>query len=171
VPDGWERTADQAGFHQIRPFGSEVASVNLFSRPAAAVQDGACTAAADTTVGTTSTDLVTWIGERPGLVVSTPAMVTIGGLTGQMVDIGIKDGWNQSCPFANGLPTVPLLNGGTAGYHWVVYGDERMRLYLLDLPDGGTVGVAVDSVDGSVIDQLISQATPIVKSLQLKTGS
>jgi hypothetical protein len=98
-------------------------------------------------------------------------MVSVGGLPGQMVDIGIKDGWNQSCPYANGLPTVPLLNGGPAGYHWVVYGDERMRLYLLDLPDGGTVGVAVDSVDGTVMDQLISQATPIVKSLQLKTGS
>ena len=171
VPDGWERTADQAGFHQLRPFGSSAASVNVFSRPAAAVQDGACTAAADTTIGTTSTDLVKWISERPGLVVSTPAMVTVAGLTGQMVDIGIKDGWNQSCPFAEGLPTVPLLNGGSAGYHWVVYGEERMRLYLLDLPGGGTVAVGVDSVDPTVMDGLISQATPIVKSLQFKTGS
>jgi hypothetical protein len=171
VPDGWERAADTAGFHQLRPFGSDVASVVLFSRPAAAVQDAACTAVADATVGTTSTDLVKWIGERPGLTVSTPAMVTVGGLTGQMVDIGIKDGWNQSCPFASGLPTVPLFNGGTAGYHWVVYGDERMRLYLLDLPGGGTVGVGIDSLDPSVVDQLISQATPIVKSLQFKTGA
>jgi hypothetical protein len=171
VPDGWERMTDQAGFFQLRPFGSDVASVNLFSNPAAAVQDGACSPASDPSVGTTSTDLVNWIRERPGLAVSTPAMATIGGLTGQMVDIGIKDGWNQSCPFANGLPTVPLLNGGSAGYHWVVYGDERMRLYLLDLPGGGTVGIAVDTVDGSVIDQLVSQATPIVKSLQFATGS
>jgi hypothetical protein len=170
VPDGWERAADQAGFHQLRPFGSDVASVVLFSRPAAAVQDGACTAAADATIGTTSSDLVSWISERPGLTVSTPALVTVGGLPGQMVDIGIKDGWNQSCPFADGLPTVPLLNGGAAGYHWVVYGDERMRLYLLDLPDGGTVGIGIDSVDPSVVDQLISQATPIVKSLQFATA-
>jgi hypothetical protein len=171
VPDGWERAADQAGFHQIRPFGSDVASLVLFARPAAAVQDGPCTAAADTTVGTTSSDLVKWISERPGLTVSNPALVTVGGLPGQMVDIGIKDGWNQSCPFADGLPTVPLFNGGSANYHWVVYGDERMRLYLLDLPDGGTVGVGIDTVDASVVDQLISQATPIVKSLQFKTGS
>jgi hypothetical protein len=171
VPDGWERTADQAGFHQIRPFGSNAASVNVFSRPAPAVQDGACTAAPDTSIGTTAAELVTWISERPGLVVSTPAMITIGDLSGQMIDVGVKDGWNQSCPFANGLPTVPLFNGGSAGYHWVVYGEERMRLYLLDLPGGGTVGVGVDSIDPSLMDGLISQATPIVKSLQFKSGS
>jgi hypothetical protein len=171
VPDGWERVADQPGFYQIQPFGSEVASVVVFSRPAAAAQDAPCTAAAEPGVGTTSTEIVNWIRERPGLVVSTPAMVTIGGLTGQMVDIGIKDGWNQSCPFAGGLPTVPLFNGGEAGYHWVVYGDERMRLYLLDLPGGGTVGAAIDTIDGSVIDQLVSQATPIIKSLTFASGS
>jgi hypothetical protein len=171
VPDGWESMTDSAAFLQLRPFGSDVATLNVFSKPAAAVQDAACTTAADTTVGTTSSDLVKWITGLPGLTVSTPAMVTIGGLPGQMVDIGIKDGWNQSCPFASGLPTVPLLDGGSAGYHWVVYGDERLRLYLLDLPGGGTVGIAVDTVDGSVVDQLMSQATPIVKSMQFKTGS
>jgi len=171
VPDGWERVADQTGFYQLRPFGSEIASLAVFSRPAAAVQDAACTAAAEPGVGATSIELVSWIRDLPGLVVSTPAMVTVGGLPGQMIDIGIKDGWNQSCPFASGLPTVPLFNGGDAGYHWVMYGDERMRLYLLDVPGGGTVGIAIDTVDGSVIDQLVSQATPIVKSLTFATGS
>lgn len=171
VPDGWEALTDGAGFFQVRPFGSEAASLNVFSNPVAAIQDAACTAAADTTVGKTSTDLVKWISGLPGLTVSTPAMVTIGGLPGQVVDIAIKDGWNQSCPFAGGLPTVPLIDGGTAGYHWVVYGDERMRLYVLDRPDGGTVGIGVDTVDGTVMEQLLSQAAPIVKSMQFKTGS
>jgi hypothetical protein len=171
LPDGWENPVDRPGYLQLRPFGSEVAGIHLFRNPLAAVQDAACTSAADTTVGTTSTDLVKWIQDRPGLTVSTPALATVGGLTGQMIDVGLKDGWNQSCPFAGGLPTVPLFNGGDAGYHWIVVGNERLRLYLLDLPGGGTLVVDVDAFDGTLISGLLDQANPIVKSLQVKTGS
>ncbi len=171
LPDGWEIPVDRAAYLEMRPFGSEIAGIHFFATPKAAIQDAACTSAPDTTVGTTSTELVKWIRERPGLTVSPPAMVTIGGLPGQMIDVGIKEGWTTSCPFAGGLPTVPLFNGGDAGYHWIVVGNERLRLYLLDLPGGGTVVVDVDAFDGSVFDGLLNQAIPIVKSLQFKTGS
>jgi len=171
VPDGWEKVTDSAAYFQVRPYGSEVAGLHLFSSPLAALQDAACTSAPDLTVGKTSSELVAWIRARPGLVVSNPAMTTVGGLPGVSIDIGIKDGWAESCPFAGGNPTVPLFNGGDAGYHWIVVGNERLRLYLLDLPGGGTVVVDIDAFDGTLIDQLIGQALPIVKSMTFKTGS
>ena len=79
------------------------------------------------------------------------------------MDIGVKDGWTTSCPFANGLPAVPLFVGAKGEYRWVIAGSERLRLAVLDSPTG-TVVVDVDAFDGSVIDGLIAAAEPIVKT-------
>jgi hypothetical protein len=165
LPAGWEKAADGGSFFEVRPAGSEVSGIYLYSNPQAASQDPSCPAKPEPGVGKTSSELVAWIRQLPGLTVSNPAMVTVGGLPGVSIDAGIKSGWTQSCSFANGSPTVPLFNGGAADYHWVVYGDERLRLYLLDLPGGGTLVINVDTVDATQVDQLIAQALPIIKSM------
>ncbi len=170
VPDGWELAADTAGYLQLRPAGSEVAGIYVFRDVVAASQDPACPTAAEPGIGSTSTDLVLWIRSLDGLTVSTPAMVTVGGLRGTSLDIGIAAGWTSSCPFANGLPTVALLVGPTSDLRWVVAGSERLRLYILDLPGGGTVVVDVDAFDGTLMNSLLSNAAPIVKSLSFQTG-
>lgn len=166
VPDGWEAASDTPAYLQLRPFGSEIVGIHVFRNPVAASQDPACPSQPEPGVGSTSSQLVSWIRERPGLVVSNPAMVTVGGLPGLSIDVGIAEGWTQSCPFANGSPTVPLFNGGAAGYHWIVAGNERLRLYVLDLPGGGTVVIDIDAYDGNEIDGLIAQALPIVKGMK-----
>jgi hypothetical protein len=99
--------------------------------------------------------------------VSDPVPVTVGGLSGQQVDVAILDGWTASCPFADGLPTVPLFVSGTGpGFRWVVAGAERLRLNVLDYPGSGTVVVDLDDFEGSSIDQLLTDAGPIVESLR-----
>jgi len=169
VPDGWEAASDTPSYLQLRPFGSDVLGIHLFRNPVAASQDPACPSQPEPGVGSTSSELVSWIRGRPGLVVSNPAMVTVGGLPGVSIDVGIKDGWTQSCSFANGSPTVPLFNGAAAGYHWIVAGNERLRLYIVDMPGGGTVVIDVDAYDGNQIDGLIAQALPIVKGMTFAT--
>lgn len=163
VPAGWANTADAASYFLLQPVDSEVDGIHLFRDPLAASQDAACPSAAATGVGSTSSQLVAWMRERPGLVVSSPRIATVGGLHGVSVDIGIVAGWSASCPFANGAPTVPLITAPGA-YHWVVVGNERLRLYLLDLPAGGTVAVDIDAFDGTRFDALIAAAEPIVQS-------
>ena len=170
VPAGWEKPSDTGTYLQIRPVGSEVTGIHLFRDAVAASQDASCPTAAQPGVGAASTEFVAWIRGLKGLAVSTPAMVTVGGLRGVSLDLGIASGWTQSCPFANGLPTVPLLVGKGNDLRWVVAGNEQLRLYVLDLPAGGTVIVDVDAFDGNLIDSLISTAGPIVKSLQFATG-
>ncbi len=164
LPAGWDNPADSAVYFQIRPAGSDVAGIHLFRDPKPASQDTSCpdTAQAGVTSGT-SKDLVAWIRGLPGLVVSDPTPITIGGLSGVTMDLGIKDGWTASCPFANGLPTVPLFVGAKGEYRWVIAGNERLRLAVLDAPSG-TVVVDVDDFDGSVIDSLLAAADPILKS-------
>jgi len=163
LPGGWENPADVAGFFQLRPAASESEGIYVFRDPRPASQDASCPETAQSLVGGGSKDMVAWIRSLPGLVVSDPAPVTIGGLAGVTLDLGIVDGWKASCPFANGLPTVPLFVGANGDYRWVIAGAERLRLAVLDAP-GGTVVVDVDSFDGQNVDGLLSSADPIVKS-------
>ncbi len=96
-------------------------------------------------------------------------MVTVGGLRGVELDLALNTGWTASCPFANGVPTVPLFVGGDGNLRWVAAGNERLRLSLLDVPGGGTVVVDIDAFDGTLFDELLVAATPIVQSLEFAT--
>ncbi|MFI5255368.1 MAG: hypothetical protein ACHQ15_07925 [Candidatus Limnocylindrales bacterium] len=170
VPAGWELAADEPDYLEIRPLGSEVTGIHLFRDPAAASQDASCPESPEPAVGGTSSELSAWIRGRPGFVAGTPLMASVGRLLGVQFDLGIATGWTPSCPFANGSPTVPLFVGAQGGYRWVVAGNERLRLYLLDVPGGGTVVVDIDAFDGTLIDGLLSAATPIVESFVFATS-
>lgn len=166
VPAGWVLASDEPTYLQLHPVETDVVGIHLFRDPVAASQDKACPATAEPGVGKTSTELVAWMRGLKGLVVGSPVLVTVGALHGESVDIGLAADWTQSCSFANGLPTVPLLMNPDID-RWVIAGGERLRLYLLDLPGGGTLAVDLDDFDGSQIAQLITSASPIVKSLQV----
>ena len=92
VPDGWEIPADSAAYLQLRPLGDEMVGIHVFRDPVALSQAAACPLTTEPGVGPTSFDLVKWIRERPGLIVSQPGMATVGGLNGTVIDIGIVDG-------------------------------------------------------------------------------
>jgi hypothetical protein len=166
VPDGWVLDTDTAGYLQLRPAGQSILGVHLFRGVTAASQDVQCPTEAQAGIGTTSSELVAWMRSLKGLVVTSPAMATIGGLRGVSVDIGIAPTWTQSCPFANGLPAVPLLVEPGTGLRWVLAGGERLRMYLLDLPDGGTLIIDIDDFDGSQFGTFVGVVAPIVKSFQ-----
>jgi hypothetical protein len=164
LPTGWDIPSDSATYLQLRPAGSENAGIHLFRDLRAASTDAACLTSPEPGVGSSSTDLSRWIQGRTGLAVSNPRLVSVGGLRGTELDIAIASGWTAACPFANGMPSVSLFVGPTADFRWVVAGNERMRLDLLDLPSGGTVAVDIDDFDGSVMSDLLAAATPIVRS-------
>lgn len=164
VPAGWWSPSDSAAYFALQPVGSDVVGIHLFRDPLPASQDLSCPTTAQAGVGTLSSELTTWIRSLPGLTVGNPRIVTVGGLRGVEIDVAIAAGWTASCPFANGLPTVPLFVGGDGNLRWVVAGSERLRLSLLDVPGGGTVVVDIDAFDGSLMDTLLGQATPIVES-------
>ncbi len=165
LPAGWWNPSDQAGYFQLQPVESDVVGIHLFRDPLPASQDPACPTSAQPGVAATSVALVAWIRGLPGLTVGAPRIVTVGGLRGTELDVAIAAGWTTSCPFANGVPTVPLFVGSDGQLRWVVAGSERLRLDVLDVPGGGTVVVDVDAFDGSVWGQLVAAASPIVQSL------
>lgn len=164
VPDGWWKPTDRADFLSLRPVVSDIVGIHLFRDPLPASQDPMCPTIAEPGIATTSLALTAWIGTLPGLVVSNPRLAEVGGLRGTEIDIAIRADWSASCPFAEGIPTVPLFVGADGNLRWVVAGSERLRLSILDVPGGGTVVVDIDAFDGSLWDELLAAATPIVRS-------
>lgn len=166
LPDGWAKTADQPSYLALYPAGNDLAGIHLFRDPLPASQAETCPTTAEPGVGTLSSELSAWIRDRPGLDVSAPRMVSVGGLRGVELDLRIRAGWVVSCPFANGVPTAPLFVGRDGGLRWVVAGSERLRLSLLDVPGGGTVVVDIDAFADDQWDALLAAARPIVASME-----
>jgi hypothetical protein len=169
VPAGWWIAADSADYFALQPVDSAIIGIHLFRDPLAASQDAACPTTPEPGVGTLALELATWIRGLPGIIASSPRMVTIGGLRGVELDVALNPGWTASCPFANGVPTVPLFVGANGDLRWVAAGNERLRLSLLDVSGGGTVVVDIDAFDGTQMEALLAAATPIVQSFSFAT--
>ena len=169
VPTGWRIASDSSDYFALQPVDSEITGIHFFRDPLAASQDAACPTTPEPGVGKLSLELATWIRGLPGIIASSPRIVTTGGLRGVELDLALNTGWTASCPFANGVPTVPLFVGADGSLRWVVAGNERLRVALLDVPGGGPVVVDVDAFDGTLMDGLVAAAAPIVQSLSFAT--
>jgi hypothetical protein len=89
---------------------------------------------------------------------SEPIDATIGGLGGRQVDLQLSPEWAGSCRLnADDPPTKDYL-------------DARMRLIVLDTPDGGTIGIAISSGYSSAFEAFLADAMPIVESLEFGLG-
>lgn len=165
LPAGWWIASDVADYLALQPVDTDQVGIYLFRDPMPASQDLDCPLEPEPEVGTLSSELSAWIRTLPGLTASNPRLASVGGLRGTELDLRIAAGWQASCPFAGGLPTVPLFVGQDGGLRWVVAGSERLRLSLLDVPGGGTVVVDIDAFDGALMDGLLNEANPIVGSI------
>ena len=170
LPSGWENPTDSAAYLELRPLDNEVVGIHVFRDAVALSQASACPLEAEPGVASGASAMATWIRGLPGLTVGPPGLAAVGGLVGTVLDIRIKDGWKESCSFANGIPTVPLFFKPPDGYRWVLAGPERLRLYLLDVPGGGTVLVDIDDFDGSQMDAFLAAASPIVATFSFAKG-
>jgi hypothetical protein len=156
VPAGWNNPWDARGAFILWTPGWSPGNT-LFMEPGPHVVrdprpgDGCV----DATVGTSAIELATWVANHPAIVAGAPSPVEVGGLTGYQLDVSLAETWRESCP--DGPKAV-----------WV-FGDIYLRdpnkfpehatkrLILLDLPDGGSVLIAID---GTQVDA----AMPVVRS-------
>ena len=193
VPEGWAHAGDspqggyelmpEAAFKQkIGDPGSWPDAIRLWSRPTALSTDSMCSPKADPAVGRSVDALVAWIGSHPGLVVRDQQPVTIGGYSGQMLDLDVAPTWTATCPDweADAGPFVPLFTeggwlkadgtGGDNAYWWGPGGfpgltSDPERLILLDL-DGDTLAITIDSNVPDGQEALVETAMPIVETFE-----
>ena len=165
VPDTTEnRARSQAG-------GYPLTFVDVFPNIAVARED--CAEAAAPGVGPTASDIVGALATRPGLSMSGPVAVTIGGLSGQQIDLSISPDWTGDCPPQDGRPFVPLVY--SPGFIlWGAEGGERFRIIVLDvagLPSGmyATVMIFVYSADAAAWDDHLSASMAVIDSFEFDT--
>jgi hypothetical protein len=77
-------------------------SINFLAHPRIAKRN--CEESADPSVGHSVEDLVSWLEAAPGLVVSEPMPVNVGGLDGFRLDLQIDPAWKRTCFFSEGSP-------------------------------------------------------------------
>jgi hypothetical protein len=172
VPDGWAAASDfpetyalmrQADYAAYDPEAcSECADqIVVWVNPLAAAMD--CSEAAVPEVGGSVDELVAWLQRHPGLVVSEPQSTAIGGLNGTIVDLEMAEDWTGTCDAAEPFVAAPIFFNG---YHLAIAAGDRQRFILLDLGDGDTLALNIDSRETADFDAFASEAMSIVETFE-----
>lgn len=169
VPAGWENTEDCAWCYYLGPRGApENTGIYIWSEAVPHVQADQCTEGPEPGVGRTADAIVTWLTTLPGLVTTTPAPITIGGLTGKMVDLSVAPTWTATCTYAYspGLPLVSTFAGpdANAGPDWNIQGEGRTRIIALDLGDGRALVIDIEGQNQADFEALLPGAMEVVTS-------
>lgn len=168
LPAGWQLYADTRTWFELVPQGPDNRSINVFVRPKAPKMMTGCVAVADETVGPTASDLLAWLAAHPALEVSKPKAATVAGLPGTVVDVALDYRWTKYCPWHSmGAATSMLLFGDDGSDILPVTSTSHSRLYVADLPTGGTLVIDVDHHNGWDLDSFQAAAQPIVQSIAL----
>jgi hypothetical protein len=153
VPDdGWSNWEDRAGIFVLLAPGETFAGVEADTSDWIGVYRnvGAAAAGCDEEVeaGVVSAHALTrWFARQPGLAVTKPQPISVGGLEGLMIDLSLAPGWTETCPLP--FPDVPLVNlligtGPSEGLGVLVEATWKTRLYLLDLDNDNIVIYVMD---------------------------
>jgi len=171
VPAGWLMTDDQRLAYRISPvdagFGVmgdgavDFDSVSVDVGPVAGQPDG--TIAPVDGVGKTSAALAAWLSTRPQLTATQPVQTTLAGRPAYQLDFALSPQAGDLC----NIPCANLLDSPDGGrsYRFGIEGPWKVRAYLLEAPDGTTIMVTVEDVDGQGFDQELSAAQPILDSI------
>jgi hypothetical protein len=146
-------------------------SINFLVDPRIATRD--CEESVDRNVGHSVADLVSWLVEAPGLVVSEPTAVNVGGLAGFQVDLELDPAWKRTCFFSEGLPAVPLIvhKARWGAYHLAMLPHMSMRWYVLRTDDGILIIDLDDGPDNLSHEDLLRTGTEIVASFAFSPDS
>jgi hypothetical protein len=138
--------------------------------PTIATRD--CKDSSEPGVGRSVSDLVAWLQNAPGLVVSEPTPVTVGGLEGMQLDVEIDPAWKRPCFFSGDLPAVPIIFSGAelGGYHWAIVPEQSLRWSILDSEDGVIIVALADDPGGLPHDELLQTGGDIVDSLEFSSS-
>jgi serine/threonine-protein kinase len=174
VPVGWTNSGDQVGFFGLIPPGGDYTAVDIGKRDYLNVFTSIAVAREGCADGPgsvhTPEGFVRWLLHEPGLTVTPPLPVTVGGLSGFVVDIRMRKGWTKTCPWSQGIPAAQVLTGLSPSPDQLAHGmlppPMVMRLYLLHYKDG-TLGIEIDEVKGS---SKLAAYSAIVKSFRFGPG-
>jgi hypothetical protein len=172
VPAGWTNFEDRPGnfllFKQADPQDGTVGGsyIGIYQDVRAAAVD--CTENRQPNVNSEPADLITWYRSIPGLVVSVPKHVTVGGLSGLQIDLSLKPD-DDTCTL-DGLSGVPLIvGGGISQLHHVLLDGLNVRLLILDWSKTNVIIEITNLKDQHTADEYRAEVRPIIDSLKFQS--
>ena len=177
VPSGWAAYTDFPDIFGLTPADQYAAFdgqgcydcpgdrdlISVLGRPGAATED--CLETNVTGVGSSAADLVGWLAEHPGLITSEPESVVVGGLPATSVMIEASQDWTGTCDPENPFAAVPIFYRQDS-WHWALNVGQRYHITLVDLGDGDTVAIVVDTADDADLDIFVETVRPIIESFE-----
>ena len=169
APDGWTPDDGERTFLLASPTGGPVdgRSIGVMSGPFVSFSDPSCGGQAPAAVGSSVAEVVASVTSDPRLVATAPRSVTVGGQTGQMVDLGVAPSWTGTCDWSGGKSAVLIVSATSTGPAFGIGGTGRDRYTFLDV-NGWVVAIDIGTPEGSDFEAFLSEATPIVESLHFK---
>jgi hypothetical protein len=139
-------------------------SINFLVHPAIATRD--CQDTEDPNIGRSVDDLVAWLVDAPGLTVSEPIPVEVGGLHGVQVDLELDPKWERPCFWSEGLPAVPLVDheAENGAYNIAMVPRVFMRWFVLATDDGPLIIDIDDGPRDLPHEEMFRTSTEIVDS-------
>jgi hypothetical protein len=181
VPAGWVNTADwhdREDYFALLPdtpanraaAGRDAVAQSIVIVPHASLMSDDCVSPQ---VGLSAAEIADALATRDGIAASEPVTVTISGLSGRQLDVGLEPGWTASCPQDSGSPAVPLVGS------WTAQGEERYRIVILDTPtcgetvqqgpacaSGGNITIVIYAEQAADFAALVAAAMPIVETFE-----
>lgn len=168
VADGWTNMEDLPGnFWLFQQQDSQEGArggsyLGIYSNVHAAAID--CNEARQDGVGTTPAELAAWYQTLPGLIVSEPLAVAVGGLDGLQVDFSLEPGV-ETCSFGENVGIPLIIGDGVSELHHVILHDLDVRLVLLAWGAGNVTLEITNPKEQHSAEEFRSQLQPIIDSL------
>jgi hypothetical protein len=172
VPSGWKVFEDERGQFGLALIANDGPCVCVWLDVRASAKT--CQIAPEPGVGTSARAIADWLATHKGIVATTPRAVSVGSLTGYVVDVSIDPTWTRPCPGRGPDPRVPTLVGSGIScpdidtcVAWDVSPTDRQRVYLLDLGPGGADGniaINVDVCCGVGFNARMAAVSPVIDS-------
>ncbi len=168
VPDGWAIANDtQAALFLRRATDytnhkESFYGISAWADVAAAKQD--CSDQSDSTIGTRAADIAAWMASLPS-VIATHTTIDVNGLPAEVVDVHIAPNATTCQGF------VSLIASRTSKpdpFNFGVFGDQQMRVVLIDIAPQRTVAAFIDDNLEHRYDELAAVAMPIIESFIFK---
>ena len=173
VPAGWTNFEDLPGnfwlfLQQDSQDGVLGGSyLGIYQNVNAAAID--CTETAQEGVGSTPTELINWYQSIPGLTVSNPTKVTVGGLQGLQIDLSLEPGVD-TCSYGpyQGIPL--LIGNGVSSLHHVILHELDLRLVILGWRTGNVTLEITNVREQHTADEFRTALQPIIDSLEFHSS-
>lgn len=168
VPEGWVNVEDWPDYFRLAPAGAAPSGPYIyFIRDVVrSTRADPCDGDLDPDAGHTAEAIAEAL-PVPGLTVSTPEAVTIGGLAGLRVDVAIDAASATPCSFSEGRLHQEFLTDSVPGegFSWGIEADNHERVYLLDVAPDLAMAVVIHAETEAGYTAFLDEATTVVESL------